>query len=71
MNPEEIKEVSVKYCKEVLAKNKPTLSFEDIAKLKERLHEGRMKESCLQGFMVDKDTFDNVVNKFKRNNKRN
>ena len=33
VNPEEIKEVSVKYCKEGLAKNKPTEGFEEIAKL--------------------------------------
>ena len=42
-----------------------------MAKMKERLHEDRMNTKLGEGFTVEKDVFDTVVDKFKRNNKRN
>ena len=71
VNQEEIKQVSVSYCKKVLTKNEPSEGYENMAKMKEKLHEYRMNNRLEEGFMADKDVFDTVVDKFKRNNKRN
>ena len=71
VDQEEIKKRTVKYCKEVLTKNEPAEDFKVIAKLKVQLHEERMKERLDEGFKVEKDAFAKVIEKFKKNNKRN
>ena len=55
---------------EVLTKNKPAAEFEVIAKLKEMLHEERMSESPGEGFTIEKESFEKVLDKFKKNYKR-
>ena len=70
VNKEEIKEVSLEYCKEVLTKNEPDEEFKTMAKMKELLHEQRMKQRLGEGFKAEKDVFNNIIEKFKKNNKR-
>ena len=67
---EAIKKRTIEYCKEVLTKNEPAKEFKAIAMLKQKLHDGRMIEKLEEGFSVDKEVFDKVLNKFKKNNKR-
>ena len=71
VDQDEIKQVSLKYCQEVLTKNKPHKEFETMAHMKEILHNKRMNENIGEGFMADKEVFEKVLHKFKKNNKRN
>ena len=70
VNQDEIKKVSVEYCQKVLAKNIPEESYKMMAELKEELHKKRMTENLDTGFEVEKEVFENVLNKFKKNGKR-
>ena len=70
VDQQEIKETSVKYCKKVLTKNEPKEEFKTMAKIKQMLHDKRMKENIGKGFEADKEVFDTVIDKFKMNNKR-
>ena len=71
VDKDQIKNTTVKYCKEVLTKNKPKEGFIGLAKLKEDLHNTRMNERLGQGFMAQREVFDQIVEKFRKNNKRN
>ena len=68
---EAIKTTTVKYCKEVLKKTKPSEGFENVSKAKDVLHNKRMKIKLGQGFMANKEVFNKVIEKFRKNNKRN
>jgi hypothetical protein len=67
---EQIKAVSLKYCKATLQNNPPHSGFNLGAEIKEELHRKRMK---LTGgsFGIKKTTFDKVIKKFRMGNKRN
>ena len=67
----DIKRVSLEYCKNVLKNNKVQEGFEMEIDLKDRLHEIRMQDFSDGGFVPNRELFDKVVKKFKRNNKRN
>ena len=45
VNQEEVKRVSVKYCKDVLTKNDPKEEVKRMVELGEELHQKRMKTS--------------------------
>ena len=66
----EIKKVTVEYCKEVLKKNEPKEDFKPMAKMKQILHEERMKLNIGEGFTAEKEVFDLIIQKYKKNNKR-
>ena len=65
----EIKKVSVEYCKKVLSKNNPKEEYKKMSNMKDYLHKERMNQLG-QGFIAKKETFDKVINKFIKNNKR-
>ena len=71
VDKEEIKKTTVQYCKEVLKKNEPKKGFEHVAQIKLALHNKRMKEKLGQGFIAKKEAFNLILDKFKKNNKRN
>ena len=66
----EIKQVSLTYCMETLANNKPEKGFEEGIERKKELVKDLLN---LEGgsFEASKNTFKEMVNKFKRSNKRN
>ena len=68
---EEIKRVSLEYCREVLTKNKPEEVFKEEIQLKENMHEERMLDVEGGGFIPSMNTFRKVVNKFDKSKKRN
>ena len=69
---EEIKKVSLEYCLEVLKKNPIKEGFEEDINLKNILHSFRMKEETDEDEEpIKKETFDAIVEKFKKSNKRN
>ena len=55
VDKEAIKKTTVQYCKEVLKKNEPKKSFENVAKVKEALHNIRIKEKLGQGIFAKKE----------------
>ena len=71
VNQDDIKTVSVKYCKKVLEKNAAHTGYEELASVKVKLHEKRMDNDNRKGFMAEKEVYDNVLYKFKKNIKRN
>ena len=68
---DKIKKVSLEYCKKVLKKNKPVENMMKLVATRKDLNEQRMKEDTTEGFEADKEAFDEVVMKFKTNNKIN
>ena len=70
MSTKEIQKVFLNHCKEVLESNPIEEGFEEEIKLKEKLNDIRMTENT-GNFEVTKDAFERVVDKFKKNNKRN
>ena len=70
MNQDDFGKVSVNFCKKVLEKNVVPKGYERLASIKEKLHDKRMEQGKKKGVMVDKAVYDSVVNKFKRNNKK-
>ena len=71
VSSEEIKKVCLDHCVKTLQDNPVEKGFEEEIKLKEFLHELRMTEGLEEESKVDKETFNAVLEKFKRNNKRN
>ena len=67
----EIKKVSLSYCQKVLQKNYPDDTMKELAASRDYLNKQRMEEDITRGFSSDKDTFNEVVEKFKSNNKQN
>ena len=67
---EEIKKVSLKYCKKVLERNPPKAEMQKMFDLREKLIEERMAENVGEGFDPTKEDFEEVLGKFKNNNKR-
>ena len=45
--------------------------MKEVCATREELTKQRLKENTNKGFEANKDSFDEVVNKFKSNNKRN
>ena len=70
VSADEIKRVSLKYCKDVLTKNVPVLEVKKEVELKERLHRERMDNLLDGGFNPSLDKFNKVVDKYKRGKKR-
>ena len=66
----DIKSVSLEYCRKVLKNNSVKETVAKEIALKEKLHEERMN-SCGKGFMITKELFNKVIEKFRKNNKRN
>ena len=66
----EIKKVSLKYCKKVLEKNEPKGGMKKMFEVREKLNEERLSEKDGEGFEATKEVFDEVLAKFKANNKR-
>ena len=66
----EIKQVSLEYCMDTLANNKPEEGFEEGIERKMKLVKDLLN---LEGgsFEASKDTFKKMVDKFKRSKKRN
>ena len=65
-----IKRVTLNYCKETLANNKPTTAYEEIMKNKKDMLDKKLLE-CDGNFAPDKETFDFLVSKFKKSRKPN
>ena len=70
VNQEEIKKVSIEYCQKVLTKNEPDEHYKELSKLKEELHKKRMCEDLDCGFKAEREVFECVLDKFKKNGKR-
>ena len=68
--PEEIKRVSVEYCKHNLRNNDPHPGYEEGVKLISSLHSQRMEDQIEKGCMIEEEDFRQVLAKFKKNNKR-
>ena len=70
VSKKEIKEVSLKYCIETLANNKPEEGFEEEINRKKKLVQDLLK---LKGgnFEASIDTYRKMIDKFKRSKKRN
>ena len=70
VSKEEIKSVSLQYCKETLSNNPPQAEAVRIAEIKDSLQEARLKATNGH-FMAEKDLFNKVLKKFKSTNKKN
>ena len=68
---DDIKKVTLKYCKETLGKNEPENEFKDDIYMKENIMKEKLKDDGKTMFEVSKETFDKVILKFKNSNKRN
>jgi hypothetical protein len=67
---EEIKNVTLKYCKDTLKSNEPEEGYED--EIRKKRYEVNKRLSETDGsFVIKKVTFDKVIEKFKKSNKRN
>ena len=71
VDQDEIKDVSLKYCQKVLKRNEPKGEFRKLFEIREELNAERMKEDDGKGDEASKEIFDQVLRKFKANNKRN
>ena len=67
---EEIKKVSLKYCKKVLERNPPKVELQKMFDLRENLIVERMADNDGKGFEPTREAFGEVLAKFKTNNKR-
>ena len=67
---DEIKKVTLDYCKSTLENNKPEEEFNEKIELKKKSMKEKLDEDKSQ-FVITKDTFELVVNKFRKSNKRN
>ena len=70
MSSHKIREISLTYCKDTLANNIPKKEYEKEIELKKSYIENMMKEKK-GNFIVTKETFDFIISKFKKSNKRN
>ena len=66
----EIKSISLKFCKKVLERNEPKKEMEKMFEMRKTLNEERLSENVGEGFKASKDVYDQVLAKFKSNNKR-
>ena len=66
----EIKSISLKFCKKVLERNEPKKEMEKMFVMRKTLNEERLSENVGEGFKASKDVYDQVLAKFKSNNKR-
>ena len=67
---DEIKKVSLEYCKNTLESNKPEKEYEKLLQSKDDQVKREMAD-CKEPFEVKYETFEKVVAKFKKSNKRN
>ena len=68
---EDIKKVSLEHCLKVLERNPPKdEKKKKMFDLRDKLNAERMEENLDSGFEATKETFDEVLAKFKVNNKR-
>ena len=70
VSTEEIKKVSVEYCKQNLRNNDPHPGYQEGVKMISRLHNERMEDNIGNGCMINEEEFWSVLDKFKKNNKR-
>ena len=72
VSSDEIKKVSLKYCKRVLEKNPIKHGFEEDIEIKKTLHQLRMVEHIEEDDeVIQESTFGKIVDKFKKSKKRN
>ena len=67
---EQIKRVTLVYCKETLSNNKPSTAYETIIKEKKHAFEKKLLE-CDGNFAPNQETFDFLISKFKNSRKPN
>ena len=65
VEPEEIKRVTLQYCQDNLEKKKKSDEYSKEEKVKKELHEIRMSNKEEDGFEVDEDNFEAIIQKFK------
>ena len=70
VSSKEIKEVTLEFCKGILTKNPIREGFEEEINMKKILHKERMKEN-IDNVKINKETYKKVLEKLKKNNKRN
>ena len=66
----EIKSLSLKHCKKLLDRNDPKREMERMFEISNEVNEERLNASNDDGFKASKEAFDQVLAKFKSNNKR-
>ena len=66
MAPDDIKKVTLQYCKDNLKKKEKAECFDVDEKVKKDLHRIRMNEKDSDGFEITKEDFDDVLAKFQR-----
>ena len=66
VSPEEIKKVTLKYCKDNLKKKAKDECYVTDDEIKQELHKARMKDKDDDGFELSKEDFDEVIEKFKK-----
>ena len=66
VEPEEIKKVTLQYCKNNLTKKDKDECFFKDDEMKKELHEARMKDEDDEGFELTKEDFDDVIEKLKK-----
>ena len=67
---EEIKKVSLEYCKEVLTNNKPEAEYKKEIMIKEKVHEVRMEEKVSGEIEFGQGDFTKVLDKMRKNKKK-
>ena len=67
---DEIKKVSLEYCKTTLKNNEPEEGYEELLRRKDEKVDRELAE-CNEIFEIKYETFEKVVAKFKKSNKRN
>ena len=70
VSTEGIKKITLEHCMDTLKDNKPEEDVEQLVNVIKEVHELRMDEDDGNSMVVSKDEFDNILEKFARNNKR-
>ena len=66
----EILKVSLEHCLNTFENKEPHEDAKMLVKVKEQAHEIRMKAECTDTFEIEKDDFNEVLERFKRKNKK-
>ena len=67
---EEIKKVSLEHCLDTFKNKEPHEDAKRLVELKEAVHESRMRAEYEDDFEIDKDDFNEVLDRFKKKNKK-
>jgi uncharacterized protein (DUF2267 family) len=63
--------ISLEHCLETFKNKEPHEDAKKLEELKEAVHDARMRTECEDDFKIDKDDYEEVLDRFKKKNKKN